>query len=75
MNFFYRSSGIFILLMLISGKSLAQNIEIDISGCRAMYYILTAMKEGAPEQKVTTLLDSVLKTKPYQAMFRHYNRS
>jgi hypothetical protein len=33
------------------------------------------MKNGASKEEVSLMLDSVLQTKPYQAMFKHYNRS
>jgi hypothetical protein len=53
----------------------AQEIEVDISACRAMYDIVTAMREGAPRAEVEMRLDAVLGTRPYRVMFAHYNRA
>lgn len=40
-----------------------------------MFNVFTAMKNGASKEDASLMLDSVLQTKPYQAMFKHYNRS
>ena len=53
----------------------AQKVEVDISACRGMYAVLKAMHDGAPKEKVSSLLDTLLDTRPYQVMFKHYNRS
>ncbi len=53
----------------------ARNVEMDVSSCSRMFQILTAMKGGATEARVSAMLDSVLQTKAYQTMFLHYNRS
>lgn len=53
----------------------AQEVEVDISACRGMYTVLKAMHEGAPKEKVSGMLDTLLETRPYQLMFKHYNRS
>lgn len=53
----------------------AQEVEVDISACRGMYTVLKAMHEGAPKEKVSGMLDTLLETRPYQVMFKHYNRS
>jgi hypothetical protein len=57
------------------GKSLTPTIEIDISGCSGVFDVLTAMRNGVSKENISVMLDSLLQTKPYQAMFRHYNRS
>jgi hypothetical protein len=53
----------------------AQEVEVDVSACRGMYAVLEAMREGAPKEKVSGMLDTLLDTRPYQLMFKHYNRS
>ena len=40
-----------------------------------MYTVLKEMREGAPKEKVSGMLDTLLETRPYQVMFKHYNRS
>ena len=50
-------------------------VEIDISACRGMYVVLKAMRDGGSKEKISSMLDSLLDTRPYQVMFRHYNRS
>jgi hypothetical protein len=53
----------------------AQEIEVDISACRAMFEIVKAMREGAPRGHIEERLDALLETRPYRVMFAHYNRS
>jgi hypothetical protein len=55
--------------------SFAQRVEVDVSACTGMLNVLTAMKNGESKERVSLLLDSLLQTKPYGAMLRHYNRS
>jgi hypothetical protein len=62
-------------LCLISLPLMAQEAEVDISACRGMYTVLKAMREGAPKEQVSSMLDTLLDTRPYQTMFKHYNRS
>jgi hypothetical protein len=67
---------IFVAFLLFCGMSIhAQEIEVDTSACRAMYEIVTSMREGAPRAEVEKRLDAVLETRPYRVMFAHYNRS
>lgn len=65
-----------VLMLLIcfsaTGIVLGQNVNLDISACGSMLNVLTAMKNGEPEQKVSSMLDSVLSTEAYEIMFRHY---
>ncbi len=75
MKSFCRFASFSITMIFFSRLSIAQDIEVDISGCSAMLNVLTAMKNGASKQEVSSMLDSVLQTRPYQAMFKHYNRS
>src|SRR6185369_10417267 len=49
--------------------------QVDISACRGMYDVLEAMRSGASRETVSARLDALLQTRPYQVMFRHYNRS
>jgi hypothetical protein len=60
---------------LISLSLAAQEAEVDISACRGMYAVLKAMGGGASKKKVSGMLDTLLDTRPYQTMFKHYNRS
>ena len=53
----------------------AQEVEVDISACRGMYTVLKTMRDGAPKEEVSGMLDTLLDTRPYQVMFKHYNRS
>jgi hypothetical protein len=52
----------------------AQNVEVDVSACYRMSSVLVAMKNGKSKAEVSAMLDSVLDTRPYKTMFRHYNR-
>lgn len=58
-----------------SEKNSSDKIELDLSGCYSMLEVLTEMKNGKPENEISKKLDAVLDTKPFQAMFKHYNRS
>lgn len=62
-------------LCLIPLSFAAQEAEVDISACRGIYTVLKAMRDGAPKEKVSSMLDTLLETRPYQVMFNHYNRS
>ena len=72
---FYRLAISLITIILFANPSYAQNVEVDISACRAIFHIFSVMKSGASKEQVSSLLDSVLQTKPYRVMFKHYNRS
>jgi hypothetical protein len=49
--------------------------QVDVSACRGMYEVLEAMRGGASRETVSARLDALLHSRPYQVMFRHYNRS
>lgn len=53
----------------------AQQVTIDVSASHAMYRILLSLKDGASKDEASRMLDSVLATRAYRTMFRHYNRS
>ena len=53
----------------------AQEVDVDLSACRAMYEIVKAMHDGAPRERIEARLDALLETRPYRVMFAHYNRS
>jgi hypothetical protein len=40
----------------------AQEVEVDISACRGMYAVLETMREGAPKEKVSQMLDALLES-------------
>lgn len=63
------------ILCIFSLPLTAQEVEVDVSACRGMYAVLGAMRQGAPKEKVASMLDILLDTRPYQVMFKHYNRS
>src|SRR5581483_6705367 len=66
----------FVLALLLSALPVtAQQAQVDISACSAMYNVLKAMHDGAPRDKASRMLDQLLDTPAYQVMFRHYNRS
>jgi len=62
-------------LFIVPNVSRGQKIEVDVSACKGIFDVLASMKKGVSKEKASSMLDSVLKTKPYKAMFRHYNRS
>jgi len=64
-----------LIFFVISVKTIAQNINTDISACSDILKILNIMREGGTFNEVSLMLDSVLQTKPFQVMFKHYNRS
>lgn len=64
-----------VILLFCSMSVQAQEIEVDISACRATYEIVTEMREGAPREQIEKRLDALIETRPYRVMFAHYNRS
>lgn len=64
-----------IQIVVISSLLKAQSADVDISACVAIEKILFSMKNSVPKTQVSSMLDSVLSTKPYVMMFKHYNRS
>lgn len=60
--------------LLFATAASAQNVEVDVSACYRMGNVLKAMKNGKSKAEVSVTLDSVLDTRPYKTMFRHYNR-
>lgn len=62
------------LLLLVPFEPLmSQGNKTDITSCETIIKILTAMKDGVPEEKASIMLDSTLKSEPYRAMFMYYN--
>jgi hypothetical protein len=55
-------------------ESAAQQVDVDLSACRSIDAVLRAMHAGEPQDKVSAMLETALDTRPYQVMFRHYNR-
>jgi hypothetical protein len=66
---------IFAAVLLAATSLTAQQVEVDISACQGMDAVLKTMHDGAPKEKVSVMLDTLLDTRPYQVMFKHYNRS
>ena len=62
-------------ILLFTTRLAAQEVEVDISACRGMSEVLKAMHGGAKREDVSSLLDTLLDTRPYKMMFKHYNRS
>jgi hypothetical protein len=69
-----RSAALSLLLALAVTAS-AQKVEVDITACRAMFEVMTAMHGGASRVEVERKLDAVLATRAYRVMSAHYNRS
>jgi hypothetical protein len=63
-----------IAVLFLSNVCAAQRIQVDYSACDLMYNVLVTMKAGAAKAEVSRVIDSVLGTKPYQIMFKHYNQ-
>ncbi len=73
-----RRIGVVATMLVAFGVSLsaaAQNVTVDVSACEGMHDVLLAMKGGAPRAKASAMLDALMTTRPYEVMFRHYNRS
>jgi len=51
-----------------------ESYKVDTSACAAIYDLLVQMKAGGAMEDVSSGLDAILETKPYQVMFSHYNR-
>ena len=67
------AGGVFLAALFL--PALALPVQVDVSACRGMYDVLTAMRDGAPRDTVAGMLDALLESPPYQIMFKHYNRS
>src|SRR5215831_2738274 len=66
----------FIAAVIVAGTPAhATQASVDISACREMGDLMSAMRAGAPRDSVKAALDRILDTNAYRVMFRHYNRS
>jgi hypothetical protein len=63
-----------LVILVFSNPVSAQKVKVDVSACGAMFKVLNAMRNGTSLHISSAMLDTVLDTKPYEAMFRHYNR-
>lgn len=54
---------------------LSQTVEVDAAACRMILELFQSMKTESSIEMIETRLDSILRSKPYQTMFMHYNRS
>lgn len=63
-----------VFILFFSNPLSAQNVKVDVSACDAMFKVLIAMRNEVSFEATSSMLDSVLNTEPYEAMFRHYNR-
>lgn len=66
---------LFIQMTLYTASIKAQSAEVDISACIEIEKILSEMKNNTSKAKISSMLDSVLQSKPFLIMFKHYNRS
>ncbi len=64
-----------LLACSLSLSAAAQKVTVDVSACKGMHEVLLAMKGGAPRAKASAMLDALMAMRPYEVMFRHYNRS
>jgi hypothetical protein len=67
--------GIFLIFIFWKAQAFGQKVEVDISACQSMSYLLQTMKTDVSRERAVSLLDSILQSKPYQIMFKHYNRA
>ena len=67
--------GAVVVAALSTPSATAGPVQVDVSACREMLDVLKAMRNGASQAGVSARLDRLLQSKPYRAMFRHYNRS
>lgn len=63
-----------LVILIFSDPLSAQKVKVDVSACEAVFKVLSAMRNGTSLHISSAMLDTVLDTKPYEAMFRHYNR-
>ena len=63
-----------IAVVIMSLSVFSQKVEVDYSACRAMMLFIHYLKQENNREKLSAKLDSILQTRPYQTMFRHYNR-
>jgi hypothetical protein len=49
--------------------------EVDTSACKGMYAVLRSMRDGAKKEQLDKMLDTLMMSRAYQVMFKHYNRS
>jgi hypothetical protein len=59
----------------LAGPAAASHVTVDMTACRQMDSLLTAMHAGAPRDSVQRALERILDTPSYRVMFKHYNRS
>ncbi len=70
-----RALGVAAVFLVVTTRVLAQEVEVDFSACQGMSEVLEAMHNCASLESVSRRLDALLDTRPYQMMFKHYNRS
>ena len=66
---------LFVGVVVFSFSSFAQEVDVDLSACRAMLRVLRGMRAHEPRERIVRELDALLATRAYRMMFRHYNRS
>lgn len=63
-----------IFYLLIAFNSLSQKVAVDISSCSAMKNIIDELENGQIKNVISKHLDSILNTKTFIVMYKHYNR-
>lgn len=65
---------LFFLFLIIPIHGRCQNIDVDYSACDSMLAFIRELKQSDEKNSMSIKLDAVLNTRPYQVMFKHYNR-
>ncbi len=55
-------------------STISQMVEVEISSCEGMFNLFQEIKKSENSHDASSLLDSLLGTKPYVSMLAHYNR-
>lgn len=64
-----------VLVCCVPEQAASQTADIDFSPVAGVYRVFQSMQSGDSENLISRELDSLLATRAYRTMFRHYNRS